>query len=214
MQKRKRAEEEQAKEAASEGSATVSHDQGDQPQAPTGATNGHTINASTNAKPVGGSGESSDPDDMDDASPIDISKLIGLSEGDVALPAQGAQEGSNEDDTSGATNPMPIPGEEKQNNGATDKGGGLSSSELRAQQGKEDRPVFDMFSAMAVPAAAGAAGKRGGHGMSYLGDDGGGDQVGTSFICFRAGAIDWLNDGHAFDRLAYCNDGSMATRFL
>lgn len=193
MQKRKRAEEDQAKEAALEASATVSHDQGDQPQAPTGATNGHTKNASTNAKPVGGSGESSDPDDVDDASPIDISKLIGQSDGDVALAAQGAQDGSNEDDdTSGATNPMPIPGEEKQTNGATDKGGGLSSSELRAQQGKEDRPVFDMFSAMAVPTTAGAAGKRGGHGMSYLGDDGGGDQVGTNFILFFqiwAGAI-------------------------
>ncbi|CAN0141971.1 unnamed protein product [Ascophyllum nodosum] len=66
------------------------------------------------------------------------------------------------------------------------RGGGeaekVAEEELHEQpQGKEDRPVFDMFSAAALSGAGALpggklAGKGRGQGVSYLGDDGGGDQ--------------------------------------
>ena len=129
----------------------------------------------------------------DDAGPIEITKQApGSDDGSN----EGGQEEDGNDDESGARNDAPIPGEGRGNgkpaNGSsrTGAGGGLSSSELRAQRGKEDRPVFDMFSAASPSAAAAGAGpggkmggKGGGHGMSYLGDDGGGDQVGGAVFC-------------------------------
>lgn len=146
-------------------------------------TNGSTIDVST------GNGYNS-ADDEDDAGPLEIMKQGPDERGN------GDQDGDtveNEDDISGAQHErMPAPGRSTTNNGGVEAGTtvtGESSSELRAQQGKEDRPVFDMFSAAALTAGAavGPATKMGGKGggggggeggnMAYLGDDGGGDQV-------------------------------------
>lgn len=137
-----------------------------------------------------------DCEEDDDAGPIEITKQAAGSED--GSNDGGAQEEEEEEedgnfDATGARNDAPIPGEGRGNgkaatgSGGVGGGGGLSSSELRAQQGKEDRPVFDMFSAASPSAATAGAGpggkmggKGGGHGMSYLGDDGGGDQVSDS----------------------------------
>lgn len=94
-------------------------------------------------------------DSEDDSGPIEIIK-----------------EGSN--DVEGGLGALPLQGGDK-----------LSEEDgfNEQPQGKEDRPVFDMFSAANLSGAAGAgpggkmAGKGRGQGMSYLGDDGGGDQV-------------------------------------
>lgn len=145
----------------------------------------------------GGSGYENDSDDDSDAGPIEITKQASR---DGGLEGEGGGGGEGDaGDGAGDIEP-PVPGEEGEGEGdgkknsAKHMGGGngvankaeagVSSSELRAQQGKEDRPVFDMFSAAALPAAGGPGGKMGGkggnggaHGMSFLAEDGGGDQV-------------------------------------
>lgn len=98
---------------------------------------------------------------------------------------------SGSDDSEDDSGPIEIIKE-----GSNDVEGGLGALALQGgdkpleeevfneePEGKEDRPVFDMFSAANLSGAAGAgpggemAGKGRGQGMSYLGDDGGGDQV-------------------------------------
>ena len=164
---------------------------GDRQSPPSPSSNGGpAIENATSmlSNPVINSGDDCEEDD--DAGPIEITKQAAGSE-DGSNGAQEEEEDGKYDE-SGARNGAPIPGEGRGNGKAANgsggvgagAGGGLSSSELRAQQGKEDRPVFDMFSAASPSAASGGAGpggkmggKGGGHGMSYLGDDGGGDQV-------------------------------------
>lgn len=130
----------------------------------------------------------------DDAGPIEITKQGS----DRPLTTNGTGNGQDEeedDDLSGAQNDAlaAIPGagrpRKPAESGAVNEGkgkdAGESSSEVRAKQGKEDRPVFDMFSAVSLTACDGVAGPKigvkgpGGHDMSYLGDDAGGDQVST-----------------------------------
>lgn len=139
--------------------------------------------------PTGG-GYQDDPSDSDeDAGPIEITKQASQDGGELAAAAAAATTGGDEDEARNGAAAVPGGGQADAdaNNATANKGNGvatgMSSSELRAQQGKEDRPVFDMFSAAALPATAGGpAGKMGGkgggaHGMSFLGEDGGGDQV-------------------------------------
>lgn len=130
-----------------------------------------------------------DDDDSadDDAGPIEIIKQGSeLSRSTV----NGDNDDPANDDMSGARNDnITIQGEGKtvkasgRTAGEGEGEGGDSSSELRARQGKEDRPVFDMFSAASLtaaavgPSATKIGGKGGGDNMAYGGDEGGGDQV-------------------------------------
>ncbi len=153
----------------------------------------------------GGGGYENDSDDDSDAGPIEITKQASKDGGQ-----EGEGEGEGEGDAGDGAFDIepPVPGEGGGGGGGKKTGvkhegggdgvanskaeGGVSSSELRAQRGREDRPVFDMFSAAALPAAGGPGGKMGGkggnggaHGMSFLGEDGGGDQVRLLLPCFR-----------------------------
>lgn len=162
---------------------------------------------SSNAGGGGGGGYDSAEDEDDDAGPIEIVK-----QGDENEPetdndndrsngddAAVSAEGNNNDDH---RNKKML--SNKENKNGNENGGGRipavdgkSSSELRAQQGKEDRPVFDMFSAASLtggggvgPGRMGAKGGAGQHNMSFLGDDGGGDQVRTGSVVLFVSCAD------------------------
>lgn len=176
---------------------------------------GQTTSGNDSGNPAGGPGGNSgmatnsnniEGDDSadDDASPMEIMKQGS----DRALTTNGTGNGQDEedDDLSGAQNDAhaAIPGggrprkptESGAGNEGKGKDAGESSSEVRAKQGKEDRPVFDMFSAVSL--TAGVAGPKigvkgpGGHDMSYLGDDAGGDQVNT----YELDALTATGDDH------------------
>lgn len=220
LQRRKKAEEESVQRAKTAG-AKESVGDNDDAEAPAdnargsgpGDSRSHPPNGNGRASPpngehfttvsavAAGTGESDDEDNDDDSGPIEITKEG--SQGVNGLGNRGQDDDVDEDDESGARNeasagrvvgegkrasiPSPTAGVAAPMNGST----GVSSSELRAQQGKEDRPVFDMFSAASLSAAGGPGGRmggKGGGGMGFLGDDGGGDQV-------REGAgVDAQND--------------------
>lgn len=149
-------------------------------------TSSETENVLGNPRGLSGGAYQDDASDSDeDAGPIEITKQASQDGGEPGAAAAAAA-GDDDEARNGAA-AAPDGGQAKASNVAASKGigtaTGMSSSELRAQQGKEDRPVFDMFSAAALPATAGGpGGKMGGkgggaHGMSFLGEDGGGDQV-------------------------------------
>eukprot|EP00752_Nemacystus_decipiens_P011439 g10159.t1 len=191
-QRRKRKEKLEAlqnRKRAEEAAAAAAAPSVDERQSPQSSSNGHASTTNGNGGYNNASDDGDDDDDDDDAGPIEITKQASRD----AANNNNDDDDDDDDDESGARNEALIPGERggtaKKNSGSGDGAGakgktnakGTSSSELRAQQGKEDRPVFDMFSAAALPDAGGPGGKMGGknggaRGMSFLGEDGGGDQ--------------------------------------
>lgn len=133
----------------------------------------------------------------DDAGPIEIVKQGSDHAFLTANENDNDQRDDDDDDNEQEDLSGAVPGEgrsRKKIDGKQDAGrgalpsseAGKSSSELRAHQGKEDRPVFDMFSAVSLKSDAvgpkiGGKGTGGNH-MSYLGGDDGGDQVGDGLL--------------------------------